>query len=83
MAYPDGGTSAEFVYPASWVGDQRLLYRAVERAERERFLDLPALQGNARPRKAVTEPIVAFGPPGSDGSLNVSVVVAPVYSGFR
>ncbi|TYH46248.1 hypothetical protein ES332_D11G322500v1 [Gossypium tomentosum] len=69
----------EFTYPASWVGDQRLLYRAAERLERS--LDpLPTnspKSGN-RPRKNVNEPIVAYGPPGSSGELNVSVIVSPV-----
>lgn len=71
----------EFLYPASWVGDQTLLRRAAERAERERSLDLPALRA-ARRRRAVAEPLVAFGPPGSAGELNVSVIVAPTAPGF-
>ncbi|XP_022719409.1 psbP domain-containing protein 7, chloroplastic [Durio zibethinus] len=69
----------EFIYPASWVGDQRLLYRAAERLERS--LDpLPTnnLKSGNRPRKNVNEPIVAYGPPGSSGELNVSVIVSPV-----
>lgn len=69
----------EFIYPASWVGDQRLLYRAAERLERS--LDpLPtnSLKSSNRPRKNVNEPIVAYGPPGSSGELNVSVIVSPV-----
>ncbi|XP_021282221.1 psbP domain-containing protein 7, chloroplastic [Herrania umbratica] len=69
----------EFIYPASWVGDQRLLYRAAERLERS--LDpLPTsrLKSSNRPRKNVNEPIVAYGPPGSSGELNVSVIVSPV-----
>ncbi|KAI3975255.1 hypothetical protein MKX01_033495 [Papaver californicum] len=33
----------EFIYPASWVGDQTLLRRAVGKAELERSLDLPPL----------------------------------------
>lgn len=74
----------EFIYPARWVGDQRLLYRAVERAERERSLELPSLRGELgrSQRKAVVEPLVAYGPPGSNGELNVSVIVAPVAPGF-
>eukprot|EP00271_Cylindrocystis_brebissonii_P006473 TRINITY_DN19263_c0_g1_i1.p1 TRINITY_DN19263_c0_g1~~TRINITY_DN19263_c0_g1_i1.p1 ORF type:complete len:428 (-),score=52.03 TRINITY_DN19263_c0_g1_i1:198-1481(-) len=74
----------EFIYPARWVGDQRLVYRAVERAERERTLDLPSLrieQARAR-RRTTPDPVVAFGPPGSEGELNVSVVAAPVLEGF-
>jgi len=71
----------EFVFPKNWVGDQTLLYRAIERGERERSLDLPSLQQQNRRR--ATEPVVAFGPPGSIGELNVSVIVAPVASGFK
>lgn len=73
---------AEFVFPQEWVGDQTLLYRAVQRGERERSLDLPVLrqQSNRKPRP--TEPVLAFGPPGTLGELNVSVVVAPVADGF-
>eukprot|EP00897_Mesotaenium_endlicherianum_P001881 jgi/Mesen1/1720/ME000138S00582 len=80
----EAGQGFEFIYPARWVGDQRLLYRAVERAERERSLDLPGLRverERAR-RRQVVEPLVAFGPPGSEGELNVSVVVAPLAAGF-
>ncbi|BBN11557.1 photosystem II oxygen-evolving enhancer protein 2 [Marchantia polymorpha subsp. ruderalis] len=73
----------EFVYPSNWVGDQRLVYRAVERAERERSLDLPPIQGERqRNQRRSSDPIVAFGPPGTEGELNVSVVVAPVFPGF-
>lgn len=71
---------AEFIYPASWVGDQTLLYRAAEKTERS--LDPPPLanlnSGGGRRQKNVNEPVVAFGPPGSSGELNVSVVVSPV-----
>ncbi|KAL5983834.1 PsbP domain-containing protein 7, chloroplastic, partial [Asimina triloba] len=70
----------EFIYPADWVGDQRLLYRAAGKAEAERSLDPPSLndeRSTRRPKK-INEPIVAFGPPGSDGELNVSVIVSPV-----
>jgi PsbP len=31
----------------------------------------------------VPEPSAAYGPPGSDGEVNVSVVVAPILPGFR
>lgn len=67
----------KFIYPANWVGDQTLLYRAAGKAERS--LDQPGL-GNGR--KNVNEPIVAFGPPGSTGELNVSVIVSTVPSNF-
>lgn len=71
---------AEFIFPKTWVGDQRLLYRSVQRGEKERALDLPSLQQQSK-RKSI-DPIVAFGPPGSNGELNVSVVVAPTVAGF-
>lgn len=78
----DTSNGFEFVYPSSWVGDQTLLYRAVERAEKERSLGLPPLQDRVRQQQTAREPIVAFGPPGSNGELNVSVIVAPVPTNF-
>jgi len=78
----DTSNGFEFVYPSSWVGDQTLLYRAVERAEKERPLGLPPLQDRVRQQQTAREPIVAFGPPGSNGELNVSVIVAPVPTNF-
>ncbi|PIN23945.1 hypothetical protein CDL12_03341 [Handroanthus impetiginosus] len=85
--YPIGGYSRyidtnegfEFVYPENWLGDQTLLYRAAGKAERS--LDPPPLGddgGGGRRRRNVNEPAVAFGPPGSTGELNVSVIVSPV-----
>ena len=73
------------MYPADWVGDQTLLYRAAERAEQRRQLDptsplVPAPQ--RRRRAAANEPAVAFGPPGSSGELNVSVIVSSVSPDF-
>ncbi|MQL71970.1 hypothetical protein Taro_004283 [Colocasia esculenta] len=92
--YPVGGYSRcleptdgfEFLYPSSWVGDQTLLYRAAERAEAQRQLEYPssplADAGQPqRPRRrlgSVSEPVVALGPPGSNGELNVSVIVSSV-----
>lgn len=55
--------AAEFQYPANWLADQTLYFRAAQRAEAARSLDPPALK---RPRgRQVTEPSAAFGPPGS------------------
>ncbi|KAG0560680.1 hypothetical protein M758_9G004400 [Ceratodon purpureus] len=90
VLYPIGGykrcleTSKgfEFIFPKEWVGDQTLLYRAVQRGERERSLDLPAPRQRTGSKPRPTEPLVAFGPPGTLGELNVSVVVAPVADGF-
>jgi len=71
---------SEFIYPANWVGDQTLLYRAAKKREMERSLDPPPL--NVRRRSNINEPVVAFGPPGSTGELNVSVIVSPVAPDF-
>jgi hypothetical protein len=76
--------NAEFIYPSSWVGDQTLLYREVKRAELQRSLDPPPLKNgrlSSRPR-SISEPVAAFGPPGSNGELNVSVIVSPVPQDF-
>lgn len=66
----------EFLYPSNWVGDQTLLYRTAEKVERS--LDPPALNSSEKRRRNVNEPVIAFGPPGSSGELNVSVIVSPV-----
>ncbi|KAI5072482.1 hypothetical protein GOP47_0012588 [Adiantum capillus-veneris] len=71
----------EFIYPDRWVGDQRLLYRAVEKAEKQRLYGEAGV-ANIR-TSSLVEPVVAFGPPGSSGELNVSVIVAPVPQDFR
>lgn len=76
---------AEFIYPADWVGDRTLLYRIVDKAEAQRPLDPPSpITGETagRPPRNVNEPVVAFGPPGSTGELNVSVIVSPVPQDF-
>lgn len=88
VLYPIGGYSRcvdtkegfEFIYPANWVGDQTLLYRAAKKREMERSLDPPPL--NERRRSNINEPVVAFGPPGSTGELNVSVIVSSVAPEF-
>lgn len=72
----------EFVYPASWVGDQTLLYRAVGNAESQRSLDPPPLSSNKSKTRGLNEPAVAYGPPGSNGELNVSVIVSQVPRDF-
>lgn len=91
VLYPIGGYSRciqpdegfEFIYPATWVADQTLLYRAAERAEQERSLDPLPINSNKRRKRNVNEPVIAFGPPGSTGELNVSVIVSPVSPDFR
>ncbi|XP_019158623.1 PREDICTED: psbP domain-containing protein 7, chloroplastic [Ipomoea nil] len=84
VLYPIGGYSRcleanegfEFLYPSNWVGDQTLLYRTAEKVEKS--LDPPALNSGEKRRQNVNEPVIAFGPPGSSGELNVSVIVSPV-----
>ncbi|KAF2546504.1 hypothetical protein F2Q70_00023960 [Brassica cretica] len=58
-------------------GFLRLIHRFTER---ETSLDLPPARISRR--KNVNEPVVAFGPPGSTGELNVSVIVSPVSPTF-
>uniref|UniRef100_A0A0F7H127 Photosystem II reaction center PsbP family protein n=1 Tax=Erodium texanum TaxID=28960 RepID=A0A0F7H127_EROTE len=92
VLYPIGGYSRcidpnegfEFIYPVNWVGDQTLLYRAAGKAESQRSLDPPPLTGSRSVdrRRNVNEPVVAFGPPGSSGELNVSVIVSPISRDF-
>lgn len=91
VLYPIGGFNRyiqtnegfEFIYPAAWVGDQTLLYRALGKLERSLDPPLPS-NGVSKERRVrnVNEPVVAFGPPGSTGELNVSVIVSPVPLNF-
>ncbi|CAD5165027.1 unnamed protein product [Musa acuminata subsp. malaccensis] len=81
----DSSNGFEFIYPESWVGDQTVLYRAAGKAESERPLDPPPLvngRPSSRPPRGVSEPVAAFGPPGSNGELNVSVIVSDVPRDF-
>lgn len=74
----------EFVYPASWLADQRLYRRYAERIEREAALDPPALARERRRRRSeAPEPSAGFGPPGGTGEDNISVIVAPIRDGFK
>uniref|UniRef100_A0A0F7H132 Photosystem II reaction center PsbP family protein n=1 Tax=Habenaria pantlingiana TaxID=1498489 RepID=A0A0F7H132_9ASPA len=80
---PDQGF--EFIFPADWVGDQRLLYRSVDIAESQRSLDPPPLgreRSTSSTSRVSNEPAVAFGPQGSSGELNVSVIVSSVPPNF-
>lgn len=72
-----------FLYPAQWLADQTLYRRYAERIERQAALDPPSLRGG-RTRRAGggAEPTAAFGPAGSTGEENISVVVAPIRDGF-
>ncbi|XP_051228000.1 psbP domain-containing protein 7, chloroplastic [Lolium perenne] len=91
VLYPVGGFTRcldsdngfEFIYPANWVGDQTILYNQVRKAEQQRSLDPPPLSNGRLSRPQNTSgPVAAFGPPGSNGELNVSVIVSPVPQDF-
>ena len=64
------------------MGDQTLLYRAAGNAESQRSLDPPPLSSSRAIPRGINEPAVAFGPPGSNGELNVSVIVSQVPRDF-
>ncbi|GMH38291.1 hypothetical protein BSKO_06175 [Bryopsis sp. KO-2023] len=70
----------EFRYPSYWLADQSLVLRAAERIERQNPLDLPSIR--EKRKRTSLEPVAAFGPPGTTGEENVSVVVAPIAPGF-
>lgn len=57
----------------------------MDKAEAQRTLDPPPLSNGRSPSRSprsLSEPVVAFGPPGSNGELNVSVIVSPVPRDF-
>jgi hypothetical protein len=72
------GQGYEFVYPASWLADVTLLRHKIESAELARGLDFQQFSDAERvaKRKPVVEPAVGFGPQGSTGEDNISVVTA-------
>ncbi|GAX76730.1 hypothetical protein CEUSTIGMA_g4177.t1 [Chlamydomonas eustigma] len=83
--YVDYADMFEFQYPAQWLADQTVARRAAQRAERERSLDPPSLGQQRKavdPYQEVAEPSAAFGPPGSTGEKNVSIIAAPIMPGF-
>ena len=88
---PDGG-GYEFIYPRDWLFDQTIARKRAVASD----LSRPILEGpfpseaamEARRRRARAAPAappgpeVAFGPAGSRGETNVSVIVAPIEPGF-
>lgn len=73
----------EFQYPSNWLADQALYRRYAERVEKENSLDPPDVRRRTVTRKRGPEPSAAFGPPGSTGEENISVIVAPIREGFK
>ncbi|KAK3234006.1 Thylakoid-anchored PsbP-like protein [Cymbomonas tetramitiformis] len=80
----DASNAYEYLYPAEWLVDQRLVLRAARRAELERPLDpLSAGQEARKARmRSVTEPVTGYGPAAGSGEENVSLIVAPIQRGF-
>ena len=72
------GEGYEFVYPASWLADVTLYRRRVESAELQRGLAFQQFEQQERvaQRQRAIEPAVAFGPQGSTGEDNISVISA-------
>eukprot|EP00958_Prasinococcus_capsulatus_P016870 scaffold1890_cov380-Prasinococcus_capsulatus_cf.AAC.2 len=90
--YDEGG-NFEFVYPQEWLADRTVLYRNTQRQQERTFarLDPGPLDGAKTPTlyfpqlktaTVIAEPLVAYGPPGSTGETNVSVIVSPLAEGF-
>ena len=76
----DNSLHFEFRYPKDWLEDQAVyLFKQSMRAQQLDF-DMSDKRRNARKEWQV--PSSAFGPPGSDGSTNVSVVSTQVLPGF-
>jgi len=82
----------EFIYPSSWLADQRLYRRYAQRMERRSSLDLPPLGRSPRASPSSRRPGTAgvgqydpssgYGPPKGNGEENISVVAAPIMAGF-
>lgn len=71
----------EFQYPAQWLADQSIAQRSAARIEEANPLDPPSLR--QRRISSTQNPVAAFGPAGTSGEENVSVVIAPIGPGFR
>lgn len=77
ISYADGW---EFEKPAAWLQDATVARRVAAAGEASRPLD--PLAAPRRATRAVAEPGAAYGPPGSTGETNASVIVAPIEPGF-
>lgn len=76
----DAARGYEFLYPMDWLADRTLYVMAADRVPK---LDPGPLDAAARKSKTQREPVAGFGPPGTNGEVNVSVVAAPVPPGFQ
>jgi len=78
----DRDNGYEYLYPAQWLVDQRIVLRNTER-KRLNLDPLSSSQEDERKRRfKVAEPVSAYGPPAGSGEENVSVIVAPILPGF-
>lgn len=76
----DDARGYEFLYPMDWLADRTLYVMAADRVPK---LDPGPLDAAARKNKRQREPVAGFGPPGTNGEVNVSVVTASVPPGFQ
>merc|ERR1711977_251109 len=89
VLYPIGGYKRSldsdngftFIYPERWLADQTLYNRYARKIEQHNPLDPPSLN-RRKSQRDFSEPVAAYGPPGTSGALNVSVVVAPIEAEF-
>ena len=81
--YYDEQGRFEFRYPAGYVQDTSVYLRNADAAYSRRMMD-PTLASTpaARPIRRATGPEVAFGPAGSQGEENLSVVIGSLQAGF-
>jgi hypothetical protein len=80
--YRDQRKGFELTIPSSWLQDYTIAEREQRRAEAKRAIDPPSLSTVRIRQQQVQEPTVAFGPAGSNGETNISVIVAPIFPGF-
>lgn len=73
LRHIDYSLGYEFLHPSFWLADQTLARRQAAALEAQSALDPPSLA--SRPRRNSGEPIIAFGPPGTSGEENMSVIV--------
>ena len=81
MRYVDSEGRFEFRYPERWVQDKKVFMDNADAAYARRSMD-PLLASLPSRRPARSGVLVGFGPPGGDGSENLSLVSGPLRPGF-
>ena len=80
--YYSQAVRAEFLYPSGWLEDFTIQKRRQALLDKRYSIDPPAPNAAPRPRsdEALLSllPVVAFGPPGTTGELNLSLVRQPL-----